>query len=68
MNRCSAHRIPRADSARKFIPLWTGKFAVYASIPHICQMNYNSLVHTAIYIQSYILAMSDRIFACDVET
>ena len=65
MNRCSAHRIPRADSARKFIPLWTGKFACCQYTP---VDNYNSLVHTAIYIQSYILAMSDRIFACGVET
>ena len=27
-----------------------------------------SPVHTTIYIQSYILSMTDRIFACDVET
>ena len=27
-----------------------------------------SPVHATIYIQSYILSMTDRIFACDVET
>jgi len=32
------------------------------------QTNCSSPVHTTTYIQSYILAMSDRIFACDVET